>query len=228
MEKIEGKYCLLESYNDGNWVQWACARSCTFISTVEYIETTVTGAGKDKHFTPTVNSFIGTIEGISVFEDGSTDFLALSQLRIKQLGHELQRVRYLRGNKANTLFYTTAADFYISEISDTSSFDNVNTFNINLIGTGVPDHTIITPPTIITKVKRFEYAGTGGEVSFTSSTLINKDILSVVKDGLGQCRIITSGSPASKEVKYTTGTGQFTFAVQFEAGEPAYVIYQDM
>jgi hypothetical protein len=226
MSLVRGENVLLEFYDSGEWKPYACARSCSLTTTTELIETTVTGGGKNKHFTPTVNSFTGNCDGIVSL--GNSGMLTLYNLRQMQLGHVLQRVRFTRTAEDGVNVYVDTVDFYITSVQDTSSFDNVSSFTVEMQGTGVLDQSLITPPIIITKVKRFEYAGTGREVSFTSSTLINKDILSVVKDGLGQCGIITSGSPASKEVKYTTGTGQFTFAVEFEVGEQAYVLYQDL
>ena len=226
MSLVKGENVLLEFYNDGDWKAYACARSCTLTTVTELIETTVTGAGKYKHFTPTVNSFTGNCDGVVSL--GSVTMLTLYSLRQMQLNHVMQRARFTRTAEDGTNVYVDTVDFYITNIQDTSPFDNIATFTIEMQGTGVLDQSIITPSTIVTKVKRFEYAGTGGEVAFTSATLVNKDILSVVKDGLGQCGIITSGTPASKEVKYNTATGTFTFAVQFEPSEPAYVLYQDL
>jgi len=226
MSLVRGENVLLEFYDSGEWKPYACARSCSLTTSTELIETTVTGGGKNKHFTPTVNSFTGNCDGIVSL--GNSGMLTLYNLRQMQLGHVLQRVRFTRTAEDGVNVYVDTVDFYITSIQDTSSFDNVSSFTIEMQGTGVLDQSIISPPIIITKVKRYEYTGTGGEISFTNTALINKDIISVVKDGLGQCGIITAGSPASKEVKYTTGTGQFTFAVEFEAGEQAYVLYQDL
>lgn len=226
MSLVRGENAVFKFYDGGEWKPYACARSCTFTSVTELIETTVTGGGKYKHFTPTVNSFTGNCDGIVSL--GNSGMLTLYNLRQMQLGHVLQRAQFTRTAEDGVNVYIDTVDFYITNCSDTSSFDNVASFTIEMQGIGVIDQSLIAPPVIITRMKRFEYTGAGGEVSFTEATLINKDILSVVKDGLGQCGIITSGSPASKEVKYTDTTGTFTFAVQFETGEQAYVLYQDL
>lgn len=226
MSLVRGENVVFEFYDGGEWKPYACARACTLSTTTELIETTVTGAGKYKHFTPTVNSFTGNCDGIVSL--GNSGMLTLYNLRQMQLAHVLQRVRFTRTAENGVDVYTDSVDFYITNCTDTSSFDNVASFTVEMQGTGVVDQSLITPPIIITKVKRFEYTGSGGETSFSNAALVNKDILSVVKDGLGQCGIITAGSPASKEVKYTTGTGGFEFAVEFEAGEQAYVLYQDL
>jgi len=226
MSLVKGDNVLVEFYDSGQWKPYACARSCTLSTTTELIETSVTGSGKFKHFTPTVNSFSGNIDGIvSLDEAGS---LTLYELRQYQLGHVLQRMRFTRTAMDGVSVYIDTVDFYITNVTDTSAFDSINTFSVELQGTGVLDQTIIVQPPIITAVKRFEYTATGGELGFTDALLIDKDILDVHKDGLGNSRIVTTGSPASKEVKYTTATGTFLWAVEFEAGEEAYVLYQDM
>lgn len=223
---VKGENVVLEFYNDGAWKTYACARSISLTTVTELIETTVTGAGKFKYFLPTVNSFTGQCDGVVSLNDSSV--LNLYQLRQYQLGHVLQRARFTRTAMNGTSVYVDTVDFYITSVQDVSPFDNVATFTVELQGSGVLDQTIINPPVIITKVKRLEYTGTGGETGFTNALLINKDILAVHKDGIGNSKIITVGTPASKEVKYTTGTGAFEWAVTFEAGEEAYVLYQDL
>ena len=225
MSVVRGENCLLEAYHSGNWEPYACARSCSLSSVTEMVEVSVTGSGKYKHFAPTVNSFTGNIEGITHLN--KPGFLTLYQLRQFQLGHVLQRVRFTRESDDGN-FYINTVDFYITNVTDTISFDNVNTFTVDLQGTGVLGQTIFEPPIIITAVKRYEFTAVGGELGFTEALLENKDILAVHKDGIGNSKIVTSGSPASKEVKYTTGTGTFLWAVEFEPGEEAYILYQDL
>lgn len=225
MSVVRGENCLLESYHSGTWKPYACARSCSLSTVTELIETSVAGSGKFKHLLPTVNSFTGSIEGITHLDKPNS--ITLYQLRQFQLGHVLQRLRFTRQSDSGD-FYIDTVDFYITNVTDTFSFDNVNTFTVDLQGTGVLDQTIIDPPPIITAVIRHEFTAVGGETGFTNALLINKDILEVNKDGLGNSKIITSGSPASKEVKYTAASGTFLWAVAFEPGEEAYILYQDM
>lgn len=231
MSVVLGENCVVEFYDGGDWVPYACARSCSLSTVTELIEVSVQGSGKFKHFTPTVNSYTGTIEGVTHLD--MPGFLTLYNLRQFQLGHVLQRVRFTRLAKDGVSYYIDTIDFFITNITDTSSFDNISTFTVDMQGSGVLSQTIIEPPPIITAVKRFEYTAVGGELGFDEALLYNKDIVAVHKDGIGNSKIVTSGSPASKEVKYTSETvpsnvGRFLWAVEFEAGEEAYVLYQDM
>lgn len=226
MSIVKGEDCVVEFYDGSNWYPYVCARSWSLSTVTELIETSVKGSGKFKHFTPTVNSFTGTIDGIVSLNSGTS--LTLYTLRQYQLGHVLQRMRFVRVALDGST-YIDNVEFYITECTDTTSFDNISTFTIQLQGTGVLDQTIIQPPVIITAVKRYEFTAVGGEAGFTEPLLINKDILEVNKDGLGNSKIIAApASPASKEVSYDTLTGAFAWAVYFEPGEEAYVLYQDM
>ena len=227
MSLVRGENVVVEFYDDGNWKPYACARSCSLSTVTELIETSVKGAGKFKYFTPTQNSFTGNIDGITALDVAGS--LTLYKLRQYQLGHVLQRARFTRAANDGVGFYIDTVDFYITNITDISSFDNISTFTVELQGSGVLDQTIIEPPVIITKVKRYEFTASGGETGFTEPLLINKDILEVNKDGLGNSKIIDAPtSPASKEVSYDIATGDFLWAVEFEPGEEAYVLYQDM
>ena len=223
---VRGDHVLVEFYQSGNWYGYACARSCSLSTNTELIETSVKGAGKFATFTPTKNSFSGHIDGITSLPGSTT--VDLYKLRQYQLGHVLQRMRFVR-TAGNGNVYTDNVEFFITNVTDTSSFDNISTFTVEFQGTGVLGQTIIQPPIIITAVKRYEYTAAGGELGFTDALLIGKDILEVNKDGLGNSKIIAAPtSPASKEVSYNTTTGQFIWAVLFEPLEEAYVLYQDI
>jgi hypothetical protein len=125
--------------------------------------------------------------------------------------------------------YIDMVEFYITNITDVSSFDNISTFTVELQGTGVLDQTIIVPPVIITQVKRYEFTVVGGDFGFTIPLLINKDVISVVRTGYDYCGLVSApASPASDEVAYDIATGGFLWAIEFESIEKAYALYQDL
>jgi hypothetical protein len=223
---IKGENCILEFYDGAVWKTLGCGRSVTFTAKTEFIEKTVTTAGKYKYLTPTVNSFEISFDGVCAL--GDSNFLNIYNLRQIQLAHALLKARYTRTAMNGTDIYIDEIDFYIESSEDTGSFDGVATFSIKGVGIGAPTETIIDPPPTTTTVKRLDFTAAGGETSFTNILLINKDILGVHKDGIGNARIITSGTPVAKEVKYTTATGQLTWGIEFEPNENAYVLYQDL
>ncbi len=224
MSHVQGKNVVLFIYDGGVWKPYACARSVTFTVNTDMMETSVSGHGRFATYIPTKNSLTASMEGVvSLSEPGS---LTLADLRQRQIGHQLLLMRFQR-TADNADVYTDEASLYITSSSDTGSYDDMNLFSIELQGTGVITQVFTAQPTAgDVVVERYEYTGTGGEAGFTDAVLIGKDILEVNKDGIGNSKIITSGTPVSKEVKYISSTGQFIWAIPFEPGEEAYILYQ--
>lgn len=222
---IKGENVLLEFYDGGVWKPYACARACTLTVTTELIETTVKGSGKFKYFEPTVNSYTVSFDGVCSLADPNS--LNIYDLRQYQLGHVLMQARFTRTAEDGVSVYVSTVNFFITSSQDVSSFDNIATFSIEGQGTGTAGQSLINPTPIVTKVKRLEYTGTGGEFSFTNTALINKDVLAVHKDGIGNSKVINTGTPASKEALFDDTTGTVTWAIPFETGEESYVLYQD-
>jgi hypothetical protein len=75
-------------------------------------------------------------------------------------------------------------------------------------------------------MKKLEYTATGGEQDITSTLLIGKTILSVLKDGIGYTKIVTT-TPTGNQVQYINYLGQIVFPVQLTPGESLLVLYQD-
>lgn len=224
--KVLGKNVVIFIYDGGVWKLYACAKSATLNVHTDYIETSVAGQGYFATYLPTKNSFTGTLEGVTSLQE--TGMLSLPDLRAKQLNHTTLLMRYQRTDQAGNL-YTDEGSFFITNSSDVGSFDDMNLFSIELQGTGIltPIFTPVTPyPPSGNFGNRYEYTGVGGEDGFTEPLLIGKNILEVNKDGLGNSKIIFSGTPLGKEVKYISSTGQFQWAITFEPGEEAYVIWQ--
>lgn len=121
-------------FDDGGTDKFlACARSVTFTLVTEFIETSVSGTGTFATYLPTKNSFTGSVEGIVNLEPAS--MLSLSDLRALQVAQTLITCKFQRTDQGGNL-YTDQASFYIASSSDTGSFDDMNTFSIELQGTG--------------------------------------------------------------------------------------------
>jgi predicted secreted protein len=229
MSLVSGDNFIFYIYNGGTWKPYVCARSGSMAINTETIETTVTGSGNYKTYEPTVHSFTADIDGvISLNVAGS---LSIADLQALQLAKTKILCRFIQTSQANDT-YIKEAYFFITNSTDTGSFDGVATFNLSLIGTGSIT-TIFTPPTPTTgEVYRYPAAGDTAPATpgaYTWSTgLTGKDILSIVKDGRGQSDIILSGTPVGNEALYDSATGDITFAVPFEDVETQpYVLYQN-
>ena len=226
IERVKGKNVVVFIYDGGVWKLYACGRSCTLDVVTDFVETSISGQGKFATFTPTKHSFTGTLTGVMMIQ--KSGMLGLAELRAFQLAQTKLLMRFQRTSD-NGGVYTDEASFFISNSNDEGSYDNIATYTIQLRGTGVITQVFTVAPSLLTSQDmRYEYTGVGGETTITVPTIIGKYILVVNKDGLGNSKIITTGTPVAKEVKYTTATGVFEWAIPFEAGEQAYIIYREI
>ena len=224
----KGENVILYIYDGGVWKGYACARNITFSATTELIETSSSGTGKYATFLPTKNSFSATIDGIVSFL--VEDHLTYPDLVQRQLSHTLLLLRFQHTDDSGEV-YTAECSMYITNSSDTAGYADMNFFTIELRGTGVITQIFTAQPPVPVDgvvVQRYEYTGVGGETGFTDAALIGKEILEAVKDGVGSSAIILSGTPINKEVKYVSATGEFIWGIAWEAGEPGYILYQDI
>jgi len=225
MATVNGKNVTFLIYDNGGWRMYACARSCSLTTSISTIETSTTGSGKWASFEPQKNGWTGSIDGVVNLD--KPNMLTLPDLRQRQMSHTKLLIRYERVDESGNV-YTDEGWAIITSATDTGSIDDVATFSIEVQGTGALTQ-IFTPTQFeLSAVRRYEFTASGYETGFTEPLLAGKDILFVDKDGIGNSKIITSGSPASKEVLYGTADGSFTWAMEFEPGEEAVVLYQDI
>jgi len=231
MAIVNGKDALIEAYDGGEWKLFACVRSWSSSISSEMLETTTTGDGRFARFVPGKIGFTVTLEGLINLDTDAG--LSLPYLDSCILNGVLLRLRDRKEDLAGNT-YAKEFQMYLTDVTDTNSFDNVSTFNADAQGTGVITQTILPPTPTDGLVKRYPLVGDIGPVesgyTVTVPGLGNKDILEVVKDGRGNADIITSGSPVENQVLYeTSGTdGVFTWAIPFEDNERWYVTYQDI
>lgn len=228
MGLVNGKDAVFETYDGGVWKFIGCARSFSLVINRGMLETTVTGDGNAATYVPGKYSFTGTVEGLTNLDLGGG--VSLPYLDNCILNGVLMRCRdIITDLNGNT--YSREFKFYAVSVTSVNSFDNVSTFTVELQGTGVITQTFIIPPIITGLVKRYPAIdqvveqATGFDVVIPD--LIGKDILEVVKDGLGRAELISAGSPVDKQVLYDSPTGTFTFGIPFEGDEKYYILYQD-
>ena len=227
MSLVKGDNVLVYFYDGGLWKLYACGTACTLNVTTEFIETSVPLSGKNRTYRPTFNSFTGSISGLVHLN--ITNTLALPDLRAKQLNHEKLLMRFQRTANDGTV-YTDECYVYIANSSDDAPTGGVNTFTIDLRGTGAITQ-IFTPTSVNPngKVKRTStWISTGGETSHVFSELIGKDIIEVSIDARDATKIITSGTPVDNEVKFTVASGTITFPYALNADISVYATYQDI
>lgn len=227
---VNGKNVILRIYDNGGWRLYACATSCSINVATSTVETSTTGSGVWRTYKPQANTWGGTAEGVVYLEEAG--MLSLADLRAKQIAFEEMQVSYERTDEGGNVYREEGIAIIINS-GDTGDVNGVATFSLELQGTGELVQ-YYTPSNLeLSAVRRYPTVGsaitaTGGETVITIPSLIGKDILVVVKDGISNDNIITSGTPASKQVKYTSASGAFEWAVPFEANETYHILYQDI
>lgn len=227
MSKVLGKNVGVYTFIGGQWLLYGCAMSCNLDVQTDFIETTFLNSGKYRDFVPTVNSFSGEISGLVNLEE--PNLLSLPDLRQKQLSHEKLLMRFQREDLVGNI-YSDQCYFFISSSKDDASFDGINSFSISLRGTGAITQ-VFTPITIGgSKVTRLQFTLPANVTTVTRPELVGKDVLEVVRDGIGNSKIVITGSPTFKEVLFDVATGDLTWAIPSadDGTEECYVLYQNL
>jgi len=79
-------------------------------------------------------------------------------------------------------------------------------------------------PMDLNTIQVYNYTGIGGETTFTYGGFIGRHVFNAFKDGI-QYVIRTGGVPVGKEVLYDDITGEMTWAIPFEDGEVATILF---
>lgn len=132
---VRGEDVLVYEYIDGfGWVLYACARSVSLSLATEMIETSVSGAAGWYTGEPAQHSFTGTLSGLVNLDDPTK--ISLPDLRTKQINRTKLKLKFHRTANGIASVYIEEGFFYITNTTDEGSLNQVNTFSVELQGTG--------------------------------------------------------------------------------------------
>lgn len=233
MSLVKGDNVLVAKYLPliDEWVLLGCARSCSLSLSTTMIPVSVTGAAGWRKVKPAQHSFTGSMEGLVNLED--ENILSLAELRASQIAREELMLRFQR-TSVDGAVYTDEAYFYITNTSDEGAMNQMNSFTVDFEGSGALTQ-VFTPSEILSNVHRFQYTAVGGETVVTTVkdmngnnlSLIGKTLLGYWKDGTGFSKLITSGTPTDKEVKFDSTTGGITVQMDYMPGEEVFGFYRN-
>lgn len=230
MALIKGIDCTFYVYDNGGWRLLACGREWSLNTTASAIETSTTGSGADATFEYEKRGWTANVSGVCNLSTPGQ--LAWADIRAKQFAFAKILVNFERIDTDGNA-YVDSGTALITNVSDIENINDVATFSVDLQGDGSLTQTYTPTPLLLSAVKIYPeinntFAFSGGETSITVPSLINKDILDFSLDGISFYTIITSGTPVTKQVKYTSATGTFEWMIPAEPGQVFKVEYQDI
>lgn len=159
--EVLGKNVVLFIQVASVWTPYVCALEATINFSTDFIETSVSGTGLWSTHRPTKNSFTVSISGIvSILSPGS---LTLKDLRALQFAQTVFLMRFTREDVEGN-GYMEQGSAFITSSSDTGSFDGMNTFSIDMQGTGaitpintLPDRLLMESGVDYVKTESYEF-----------------------------------------------------------------------
>lgn len=144
--EVLGKNVVLFFQISGVWTPYVCALEATINFNTDFIETSVSGTGLWATHLPTKNSFTVSINGIVAIN--SPGNVTLADLRALQFAQTVFLLRFTRENKEG-FGYMEEGTAFITSSSDTGSFDGMNTFSVDMQGTGAITATSTLPDRLL-------------------------------------------------------------------------------
>jgi predicted secreted protein len=143
MGKVRGQDVVISLSDDLYPV--ACARSVTFELSNEVIETSITGSGNFRTFKQGAIEWGGTIEGLTqLVEVPGPELISIDTIYNWIINGITGRIRWYEEDTTGTRFEYKDGEIMFVTASETSSFDNMVTFNVTFKGIG--------PVTIVTGI----------------------------------------------------------------------------
>ena len=134
MAVVLGQDVVLQFTDDG--FPFACARSISLTIDNDMIETSTTGSGNFRTYTPGPLSYNGTIEGLTFINNSATIDLTISTLYSYITTGQLFKMVWYEEDDNHQYYMRKYGFVYLESLTETASFDNVVTFSANFRGSG--------------------------------------------------------------------------------------------
>jgi hypothetical protein len=199
----------------------ACTRDVTISTETEMIETAPKENGIWRAYAP--GRITGTISGNGLvnIQPGAGYYSALNVWDY-QFSQETVLVKADISDGTDTYIYECQC--LVQSVQLTGSAANPMGFSYTLQMKTELEATTI-PVSSDATIDVYDYTESlGGTTTISSGDLIGANVLLVDRNGIG-VEVITSGTPTTDQVKFTTGTGSLEFGYALGVGEWIHVIY---
>lgn len=115
----------------------ACLTSSPISESVEMIDTTTRDNQGWKTSLPTNQSYTISLSGLMVQDDEDSNNGVLSYRELRQMKRNRELIEWKRETLGG--YYIDSGKAYITSISDSDEADGFITFNVSLVGFGIPD-----------------------------------------------------------------------------------------
>ena len=134
MANVLGQDVILSFTDDA--FPFACARSINLSIENDMIETSNVGNGNFRTYIPGALKYSGTIEGLVVLYNGSISSYTIEQLQGLILTSQSFKMRWYEKDVTSQHYMVKDATIFLTNLTETASFDNAVTFSADFTGTG--------------------------------------------------------------------------------------------
>lgn len=205
--KIQGKNVILSLWDGAAYAPMGCATNVTIDVDTEIIPITTNDSGVWRTFKPRINEWGITCEGVTIIQ-GASLYLPLDTIleQIRMAGVNIE----IEFTDPDAVTQTITGEVLITNTSIDSNYGDFSNFSFTAKGNGEFTIDAVSDPVASTNVMTIEFTGDGVTTSFADADLIGRTIHLAFIDHY-EWKIITAGTPAAEEVKYTSGTGTMSF-----------------
>ena len=136
MAKVRGEDVVLTMSNGSNFVPIGCARTLTYDINQDLIETSITGNGKFRTYSPGAVSWSASVEGFTYLERSNIQRMGIGELIDKLQYGEIFTLIWYEFDVDRHFYSRRTGQVLVESINETASFDNMSVFTINFKGTG--------------------------------------------------------------------------------------------
>lgn len=115
-----------------------CARSATFDIKMDTIETSQVGYAQFRTYTTGAVTVSGSIDGLVFISDGTSSTYDLGRMMDAIMSGTIFSIKFYETDFENVNYLQKECNVIFESITETASFDNVNTFSASFKGTGTP------------------------------------------------------------------------------------------
>jgi hypothetical protein len=229
-DTVHGSSVIMYKKYSEVWRAIACATSCSYNFTNEFIGKTDRNAGLFRKRRARISDVSGTVQGVTRLLNND-DTLSIFHFLEEGVRRSEGEYKYTFTAMDGTDKVVTM-DGIVEVVNITNDFESFSEYDMSIIGTGGFEMDPLEPPSTDENIDSDWWSTTPGAntisgLSNLSKSLIGKTVIEVDREGIEHDPI--TGTPGNREYSFNSGTGIVTFdsTNPFNSGERIFVIWKD-